>query len=160
MQVGKGLGRDEVEAFAEERVGLAGEADHDIGTDGGVGEERADGAEALGVVPGAVAAMHAAEDGIGAGLQGQVGVAAEARLQVAGSGFEVAGSGLRGWVRRAVFTGGEVTVEGEEIGGPVHRLDGTEAETGQAGPSQDGGDEVFEALRWIEIAAPAAEVDA
>ena len=69
MQVGERLRGDEAIALIEEGVGFSGEADHDVGSDGGVGEKFANGGEALGVVPGAIAAVHAAEDRVGTGLE-------------------------------------------------------------------------------------------
>lgn len=74
VEVGKGLRGNEIAAFLEEGVGFAGKADHDVGADGGIGEQSANGGEALGVVPGAIAAVHAAQDGVRTGLEGQVGV--------------------------------------------------------------------------------------
>ena len=53
----------------------------------------------------------------------------------------------------------EFAVEGEEVGGPVHGLDGAEAEAREDGFAQDRGDEVFETLHGLEVASPAAEVD-
>jgi hypothetical protein len=113
MEVGEGLCGDEVVTLTEEGVGFAGESDHDVGTDGGVGEEGADLCEALGVMPGAIAAIHAAEDGVGAGLEREVGVARQTRVQ---------GTGCR--VQGGVRICRELAVEGEEVGGPVHGLDG------------------------------------
>ncbi len=75
VEIGEGLCGDEVVALLKERVGFAREADHDVGADGGVGEQSADGGQPLGVMPGAIAAVHAAQDGVRSGLQRQVGVA-------------------------------------------------------------------------------------
>ncbi len=94
MQVGERLRGDEAVALVEEGCGFAGETDHDVGADDGVGEELTDLGEALGVMPGAIAAVHAAEDGVGTGLQGEMGVASEARM-VAGGEFAVEGEEVR-----------------------------------------------------------------
>ena len=130
MEVGEGLRGDEVVALAEERVGFAGESDHDVGADGGVGEKLANRGEFFGVVPGTIAAVHAAEDGVGAGLEGEVGVAREARHS---SGQRMADS---------VQGGGfccKFAVEAEKVGGPVHGFDGAETEAGETGLGEDGG---------------------
>ena len=105
VQVGKRLGGDEVVAFLEERVGFAGESDHDVGADGGIGQQRADLCEALGVMPGTIAAVHAAEDGVGSRLQGQMRVGGQPRM----------------------LSGGEFAVEVQQVARPVHGLDGAEA---------------------------------
>jgi hypothetical protein len=54
------------------------------------------------------------------------------------------------------MTDGEFEVEGEEVGGPVHGLDGAEAEAGELGLAEDGGDEDFETPGGLEVAAPAS----
>jgi len=65
MQIAEGEGADEGERLLEFCVGFAGEADHYIGAQG---EERASGEQEglnfFGVVPGAVAAVHAAQHGV------------------------------------------------------------------------------------------------
>ena len=99
--------------------------DHDVGADGCVEEERADVGEFLGVVPGAIAAIHAAQDGVGAGLEREVSVATETRAP---------GTGLRAPIVRS-----EIAVEGEQIRRPVHGLDGAEAEAREGGLGQDCG---------------------
>ena len=66
MQVGEGLGGDEREALLKQSVGLAGKAHHHVRADGGVGHGFANQAQFLGVVPGPIAAMHGAENGVGA----------------------------------------------------------------------------------------------
>ena len=78
VQVGEGLGRDKREALFKEGVGLAGKAHHHVRADGGVRHGFANQAQFFGVVPGTIAAMHGAEDGVGSGLQGQMGVARQA----------------------------------------------------------------------------------
>src|ERR1017187_4712105 len=80
MEVGKGLRGKEVVGFAKFRFRFAGEADHDIRAESECwarGFE--EGSCFVGVVPGAVATMHAAENGVGAGLQRQVGVSSYTR---------------------------------------------------------------------------------
>ena len=84
--------------------------------------------------------MHAAKDGVGAGLQGKVGMAGEASSAVFGH-------------------------ESDEVGVPIHGLDGTQAEARQVGLVEDlRGRARPECAAWlrraaIEVAAPAAEVD-
>ena len=99
--------------FVEFAFGFAGEAYHDVGAEGeiwsGGAKERGD---FFGVVPGAVAAVHAAKHGIRAGLQGKVRMAGQASSAVFGH-------------------------EGDEIGVPIHRLDGTQAETREVGLVED-----------------------
>lgn len=64
---------------------------------------------------------------------------------------------------KAVAT--KVCHEGDELGVPVHGLDGTEAQAGKVGLLEDLAHEPWErglrlAACWREVAAPAAEVDA
>lgn len=136
MQVGEGLGGDEVAALLEERVGFAGETDHDVGSDGRIGQCGADGDGSLRVVPGAVAPVHFSEDRVRPGLQRQVGVRRQARM----------------------LAGGEFSKEGEQFGSPVHRLDGAEAQAREAGLAEDGGDEIDEVQRRRQIASPSAKI--
>ena len=79
VQIAEGQRADEFQRLFELAIRFAGKADHDVGAEGEVG---AGGAEERGnlfrVVPGAVAAMHAAQHGVGARLQRQMGVAGEA----------------------------------------------------------------------------------
>ena len=63
-------------------------------------------------------------------------------------------------VQKGAWIRSEFAIEGEEVGGPVHGLDGAEAEAREAGLGEDGGYEVFKALGGLKVAAPAAEVDA
>ena len=58
-------------------LGLAGEADNDVGGDGDVGHGVAQTAEGVKVGFAGVTAAHGFEDGVGAGLHGQVKVVAE-----------------------------------------------------------------------------------
>ena len=102
---GTGCAKWRVQAFVPgrgENVGLSGKTDHYVGAQGQV---RSGGAHKslnfFRVVPWAIAAMHAAQDGIRAGLERQMDVAGEA------------GSA-------------EVGHQSDEFGVPVHRLNGTE----------------------------------
>ena len=147
VQIGEGLGGNEIAALLEERVGFTGEADHDVGADGCAGEQSANFREALGIVPGAITAIHAAKNDVRAGLQGQVGVTREAREQVTGCG----GPGGR--------SSREFAIEGEKAWRPVHGLDGAEAEARKGGLAQDRVHEVFEVPGGLEVASPAAKVD-
>ncbi len=113
VQVAERETANELDCFVEFAFGFAGEACHDIGAEGeiwsGGAKERGD---FLGVVPGAVAAVHAAKHGIRAGLQGKVRMAGQASSTVFGH-------------------------EGDEIGIPIHGLDGTQAETREVGLVED-----------------------
>ena len=113
MQVAEWETANELDCFVEFAFRFAGEACHDIGAKGEIGpgsaKERGD---FFGVVPGAVAAVHAAEHGIRAGLQGKVGMAGQASSAVFGH-------------------------KGDEVGVPIHRLDGTEAKTREVGLVED-----------------------
>ena len=140
VQIAEGQGAEEFEGLVEFAVGFAGEADHDIGAEGergtGGAEERVD---LLRVVPGAIASVHPAEDGIGAGLEREMRMAREATT---------------------VFD-----EQSDEVIVPVHGLDGAESEEGQAGLFEDLADEARQrGLRLTgfgcKVASPAAEVNA
>ncbi len=62
-------------ALFEIGVGFAGKAHHHVGADGGVGHQGARLADAVGVVPRAILAVHAAQGAVAAALQGRVHVA-------------------------------------------------------------------------------------
>src|SRR5580658_373688 len=79
VQVGERLLLNKAVAFGKESVGFAGKADHDIRADSALRHERLKLRQPLGIVPGAIAAMHAAEHRIRAGLEGKVRMASEAR---------------------------------------------------------------------------------
>ena len=53
-------------------IGLAGEADHDIGPDACGGHGSADLLDFLSIMPGTIFAVHAAQDGIATGLHGHM----------------------------------------------------------------------------------------
>ena len=79
MQVAEGKAADELQVSSNSRSVLAGKADHDVGAEGQLGAGGVkQGRDFLGVVPGPVAAVHAAQHGVGAGLQRQVRMAGEA----------------------------------------------------------------------------------
>ena len=112
---------------------------HDVGAKGevwpGGAEERGD---FFGIVPWAVAAMHAAKHGIRAGLQWKMGMASQARSAVFGH-------------------------ESDEVGIPIHWLDGTQSETREVGLAEDlahqRGKREAGLAELVEIAAPAAKID-
>jgi len=60
-------------------IGLAGEAGHDVGADRGGGMAARNFLNFFAIVPGSIFAMHAAQDGIAAGLQGDMGMLGDAR---------------------------------------------------------------------------------
>jgi hypothetical protein len=140
MEIAERERAEEGTGFFEFGVGFAGKASHDIGAEG---ERGAGGAQEsfdfFGVVPGAVAAVHTAEHGVGTGLERQMDVAGHAR------------------------GGAELGEQGDEVRVPVHGLDGAKAETGQSGFGKDLADERGESSaggQGREVAAPAAKVDA
>jgi hypothetical protein len=138
VEIGEGLGGDEVEMFLELAISFAGEADHDVGADSGMGRGRADGGEALGVVPGAVAAVHTAQDRVRAGLQREMNVARETRVRAARPAAQQEVHAL----------------------GPVHGLHGTDAKARDRGGFKDFCQQVFKAGLRCEIATPTAKIDA
>ncbi len=79
MQIGEGQPLDERARLLEILVALAREADHDVGPDGGLWHGFVDALDAVLVVPGAVAAMHQAQDAVAAALQGDMGMTRDAR---------------------------------------------------------------------------------
>ena len=78
MQVREGLPGDEGEAFFKQVIGLTWKAHHDIRPDRGIRDNAADQVQFMRVVPGAITAVHGAQDGIRPRLQGQVRVTGEA----------------------------------------------------------------------------------
>jgi len=78
VEVGEGESGNEAAGFLEVGVGLAGEADHHVGAEGGLRHEAVGLPDAAGVVAGTIAAVHMAQDTVGAGLQGRVYVAGDA----------------------------------------------------------------------------------
>ncbi len=98
-------------------------------------------ADAILVMPGAVAAMHAAQHAVTAALQGDMSVARDARR------------GLH---------------EGDEFVAPVHGLHAADAEQWRGGLLEDGAEKIGEAqalnrgIDWMgpEVASPLAQVDA
>ena len=87
VQITEGQRANEGDGLLELGFGFAGKAHHDVGAQG---QLRAGGAQQrgnlFGVVPGAVAAVHAAQHGVGAGLQRQMRVARQALLACIGTG--------------------------------------------------------------------------
>lgn len=132
VEVGEGEAFDEIDGGGEFVLGFTGEADHNIGAEGGLGHELASEPDTFGVVPGAVLTVHAAECGIAAGLQG---------------GVNVAGDAGRG--------GHEL----EQGGGKVHRFDAGQADEGDGSFLQQAAEEVGELAAGAPLAAPAAKVD-
>src|SRR6266571_7968870 len=66
-------------AFLEELIGLAGEADHYVGADRGVGHGFMDLSDLFRIMPGAVLAMHPPENAVTAGLQRNMRVLGDSR---------------------------------------------------------------------------------
>lgn len=136
VEIAEGKLTEQGEGLVEFAVGFAGEADENVGAEGEGGPGGLEQSLDLGpVVPGAVAAVHTAEQGVGAGLEGQMGVAGQARAA-------------------------EVGQKGDQSGIPVHGLDGAEAEQGQGGLVEDATEQGGQRGARREIAAPAAEIDA
>ncbi len=116
---------DEAAGGFEFGVGFAGESSHDVGSDGGGGHGSANLFDLLAIVPRSIFAVHAAEHGVTARLQGHVCVLGDAR----GGGHE-----------------------GNQVVGPIHRLDGGDAELFESGIGEDGADE------GLEVRCPAFRV--
>jgi hypothetical protein len=113
VQVGEGQFCDETAGGFEFGGGFAGESGHDVGADGGGGQGGANLFNLFAIVPGTIFAVHAAEYGVTAGLQGDMRVFGNARR------------------------GGE---ERDEFGSPIHGLDGGDAQFFELGLVEDGGD--------------------
>ncbi len=94
VEVGEGETFDEIEGGGEFSIGFTGEADHDVGAEGGIGHELVGEPDAFGIVAGAVLAVHAAENGVTAGLEWGVNVAGDAG--VGGHEFEQGGREVHG----------------------------------------------------------------
>ncbi len=165
VEIAEGQYADKIERLLEFAVALARKANHDVGAEG---EVRACGAQEsgdfVGVMPGAVTAVHAAEDSVGAGLKRQVRVAGEPRSA------ELADT---------KFVDTKFSEEGDELAVPIHWLDRAEAQARQCGLCEDGAGQIHEGL-WSgvcqrlspeflkrrscdagrKIVSPAAEVDA
>ena len=123
MQVAKGKAADKIVRLLKLAVGLAGEACHDVCTKRECGTSSSKQLlDLLSVVPGTIAAVHAAKDGVGAGLERKVGVSRESAT-------------------------GKLADNGDEVGVPVHGLDRAEAETWQSCLFEDGADKSGEGAR-------------
>src|SRR5258708_6972425 len=85
-------------------------------------------------MPGAVAAMHPAQDCVRARLQRKMRMASEASRVC--------------------------DIEQEQLGCPVHWLDGAEAQARERCLFENGSNEIDEALRRLQIASPTSKVDA
>lgn len=112
--------------------GFAGEANDDVGADGGVRERFADEFDSAGVMGGAIPAMHGAKNAIGAALQRQMKMRGDARL---------------------------ARDEIDEILSDVDRFDGTEAKAGKRAFVKDFADEGEKREARREVAAVTAEID-
>ena len=117
VEVGEGQVGDEAAGGVEFGVGFAGESDHNVGADSGGGHGGANLLDLLAIVPGTILAMHAAQHGIAAGLQWHVRMLGDPRR--------------RGHQR-------------DEFVGPIHGLDGGDAEFFEPGFRKDSADERFE----------------
>src|SRR5262249_27415600 len=124
---------DEAAAFFEKLAGLAWEADHYVGADGGVGHRFANLADLLHVMPGPVAAMHGAQDAVAAGLQRHMGVLGDARRT--------------GYQR-------------DQVVGPVHGLDRANADFLEVSVREQRQQQLLKALLGLEVAAPAPKINA
>jgi len=111
---------DDFEGVLEVRVGLAGERDDHVGGEGGTVEGAADAVDHAEEIVAGVLAVHAAEDGVGAGLEGEVKVGDDL------------GVGAEG---------------GQEVGGEVAGLEAGEAQAAQAGDR--GADCVDQGAHWL-----------
>ncbi len=155
MEIAARQGAEEAEGLGELAIGLAGEAGHDVGSEGergtGGAEERFD---LLRVVPGAIAAVHAAEDGVGPGLEREMRVVGETTTPA---------TRTRRWGPRLLAA--ILGEQRDEVVVPIHGLNGAEAEEREIGFVEDLADEARQrglllAGLGCEIAAPTAEVDA
>ena len=95
VQVGKRQFFDDAARIFKFSVGFCGETDHDVGADCGGRHGGANLFNLFAIVPGAISAVHAAEDGIAAGLQRHMRVLGDACA---------------------------LCHEGDELIGPIHRL--------------------------------------
>ncbi len=133
-------GADELECLLELAIGFARKAHHDIGAERELGagrlEQRCD---LFGVVPGTIAAMHAAQHGVGAGLQRKMRVARQPRSA-------------------------KFPHETDQVRIPVHGLDGAEPKPRQSVCSKICWTKRGERWRGLfalqdKVAPPAAQVD-
>ena len=72
MKIAERQGGNELASVVKILFRFAGVSGNYIGADGGIGQPSADELDAVGVMRGAVPAMHGAQDAVGAGLQGNV----------------------------------------------------------------------------------------
>src|SRR5579872_3784319 len=59
-----------------------------------------------------------------------------------------------------MVAGRELTIQSEQVRGPVHGLDGAEPQARQGGARENGVHQILEARSGVEVASPAGEVDA
>src|ERR1043165_1443312 len=133
MQIGKRQVLDEAAALFKEFIGLAGKADHNISANRSIGHGFMDLSDLLGVMPWAVLAMHPPENAVAAGLQWHM---------------RVPGDAPRSGDQR------------DQLIAPVHGFDRADADFFYARMLQQRADKLFKTLLWLEVAAPAAQVDA
>src|SRR3974390_2094934 len=139
VQIAERQSTDELDGLLKFAIGLAGETDHHICAESEFGTGRADqSTDDFRIVPGTVAAMHAAEDRIGAGLKREMSVASETVAPEFGH-------------------------ECDHVAVPVHGLDRTEAEAPEIDFCEDPANQCGKCgatrVRRTEIAAPSAKVD-
>ncbi len=79
MQIGERQALDQRARLLEVVICFAGEANHDIGANGRVGHGAADALDAIGVMPRAILAVHAAQNAVAAGLHRHMRVLGDAR---------------------------------------------------------------------------------
>ena len=75
MKISERLLFDESVRLFKQCIRLAGKTYHHVGTDRGIGQRKTHSLKLRRVVPGAVTAVHGAQDGIGPGLQRQMRMA-------------------------------------------------------------------------------------
>ena len=137
-----GCSRDEPVALLKQRVRLAREADHHVRPNRRLRHRLADRRQLLRVVPGPIAPVHRAQDGVGTGLQRQMGMPRQPRPG------------------RCRIYASVLPVERQQLHAPVHRLHGADAQPGQRRPLQNRRDQILQPRRSLKIASPAAQVDA
>lgn len=132
MQIAERQGGDEIHGGGVICVAFAGEANDDVGADGGVRQRAADEFDAAGIMRGAIPAMHSTKNPIRSRLQRQMEM------------------------RRDAWFGSD---EVDEILSDVDGLNGAKAKAGKLGFVEDFADERVERNAQGEVSAVAAEID-
>src|SRR6266850_2938113 len=132
VQVGEWQPFNKGAAFFEKFISFAREANHNVSPDGGIGHGGSSLVNSFRIVPGAILAMHPAQDPITARLQ---------------RGVYVFGN-----TRRSLH-------EFDERVAPVHRFHRAEAQFLQPGLLEDSPHQLLEAVLTRKLTAPSAKVD-